>query len=141
MLSSILAVLSLLATATPTFSLSIRDLALPNLPNATNLLGHIINETNIDSPAANLSAPGRINCMPTQGNAPILESCENAWLKIPHGSNEHVFRHRYEAPPPSTMYGFQFSIQSLLSKKPMPLPGLSRAPLYIANNIDRLDSY
>lgn len=104
MLSADLAIFSLLVTLTLTLSLAGRELALLNLPNASSLLGHI-NQTTVISPAMDLSAPKKVYCLSLGGNALDLESCENAWLKLPVDSDIHIFRHRNEDPPASTMYG------------------------------------
>lgn len=104
MLSANLAILSLLVTLTLTLSLAGRELTLPNLPNATSLRGGF-NQTAVISPAMNLFAPGRISCMTLGGNALNLQSCENAWLKVPVDSDDHIFRHRNEDSPASTVYG------------------------------------
>ncbi len=103
MLATNSAILSLLVSPILTLCLAGRDLALPILPNMTSLLGHL-NQTAVGSPALNLSARGTPYCLALEGDPLNLESCENAWLKVPVDTDNHVFRHRNENPPAFTMY-------------------------------------
>lgn len=102
---------------TPTLSLYTRDLVLPSLTNATGALG-LLNRTAFSTPVSNLSATGAVQCTIRRGRDLNLESCENAWLKIPVELDTRVFRHRYENPPADTVYDqSHLSATSLLAER------------------------